>query len=413
MFFSSKKLKFITQKKLKKQAIFLIVIIIVIISNITLFCKLKDVDFPFVLVNRIGYKIYGEDSIFNERTVYNYFQSKPIELNEKEKRIKQIVMSRECEYVDLVYTWVNGSEPKHINDHKSASMKFQSDDISINRYIPSAFRDLGTLKYSLRSVRKYAPWIKNIYIITADQIPTWFDTENPDNVKFIFQKDYFHKKSDLPTFNSNAIESNFWNLPEEVSNCFLYLNDDIFFSRPVKQSDYFDENENFRQSVFLTEYTWGRKVYFYERFDRYSKAILYSNRALASIWGQDRERNIPAHGIQVFNRKIWYKMQEEIGTALEITSSNIFRNLTDFQISHIYIQFALRYSKPTLGPKDVLYVQLNNEKFDQKLQVLIDSKDDINSMCLNDGLEFIDDDLQKKSDDTFNFLFPIPSPFEK
>ncbi|KAM9957765.1 hypothetical protein ACTFIW_012736 [Dictyostelium discoideum] len=400
-------------KYLLKRGVFLIAVIIVIISNTFLFCKLRDIDFPFVLFNRIGYMINGENKVFDEHTIYNYFQSKPIELTEKEKRIKQIVLSRECEYVDLVYTWVNGSDPKHIDSHKKTRMSLQADDISVNRYIPSSFRDLNTLKYSLRSVKQYAPWIKNIFIITANQIPTWFDIENSENVKFISHSDYFHKKSDLPTFNSNSIESNFWNLPIEVSNCFLYLNDDIFFSRPVKQSDYFDENKNFRQSVFLTEYLMGRKAYFLDLYDQYSKAILFSNRALASIWGQDRKRSIPAHGIQVFNRKIWYKMQEEFGAGLEITSSNKFRNITDFQISHLYIQFALRYSKPIIGSDDVLYIQLNNENFDEKLEILKNSRNETNSICLNDGLEFINDDLQKKSDDNFNFLFPNKSSFEK
>ncbi|KAN0042738.1 hypothetical protein ACTA71_012661 [Dictyostelium dimigraforme] len=412
MIITPKKFKFTSKNGIKREGIILITLIIVILFNLKLICKLRDIDLQFVLMNGISYKIYGESIGFDEQTIYSYFQSKPIKLNENEKRIKQIVMSRECEYVDLVYTWVNGSDPKHMNDHIKTRKNLQKNDMSVNRYIPSSFRDIGTLKYSLRSVRQFAPWIKNIFIITADQIPTWFDTENPDNVKFISHSDYFHKKSDLPTFNSNSIESNFWNLPVEVSNCFLYLNDDIFFSRPVKQSDYFDEKD-FRQSVFITEHQMGRKAFFLDLYDQYSKSILFTNRALASIWSQDRKRSIPAHGIQVFNRKIWYKMQEDFGTGLEITSSNKFRNITDFQISHLYIQFALRHSKPKIDSNDVLYVQINNEQFDEKLEILKNSRDHTNSLCLNDGLEFINQDLQRKSDDTFNFLFPTPSPFEK
>ncbi|KAK5580131.1 hypothetical protein RB653_000144 [Dictyostelium firmibasis] len=373
-------------------------------DNVILFCKIKDIDPGFVLINGIKYRIFGDESL-DQEIIYDFFQTKPVYLNKKENRIKDIVVSRECKYVDLVYTWVNGSDPDHLRARIKASNITNEFMFSTS----SSYRDIGTLKYSIRSVRQYAPWIKNIFIITADQIPTWFDTENPDNVKFIFHKNLYRNISDLPTFNSNSIESNFWNLPVEVSNCFLYLNDDIFFSRPVNQNEYFDEN--FKQSVLLSESAMERKSEI--KYENYEKSILFTNRALASIWGQDRKRKMPAHGIQVFNRKTWYKIQEDFGNGLEITSANQFRNFTDFQISHLYIQFAIRYFKPIVNlTPDVLYILLNNENFDEKLQ-LVKTSNDINTICLNDGLEFIDDELQKKVDDTFNYLFPIPSPFEK
>ncbi|KAM9955710.1 hypothetical protein ACTFIW_002350 [Dictyostelium discoideum] len=343
-------------------------------------------------------------SIVNEEIIYDDFKSVPIELNENEKVVKDIVMSRECEYVDLVYTWVNGSDPKHFATKQKLKNKNQ-------RVFASSFRDIGTLKYSLRSVRQYAPWIQNIYIITADQKPDWFDSKNPDNVRFISHRDYFHNKSDLPTFNSNAIESNFWNLPVQVSNCFLYLNDDIYFSRPVNQSDYFDEN--FNQVVFTTKDELWTKSERLSKFDQYSKAILFTNRALASVWQEIVKRKFPAHGVQIFNRKTWYKIQEEFGTALEITSSNKFRCILDFQIGHLYNQVAMKHSNcTTKTDPDVLYILLNVDKYDQQLSLVNSSRNQRNTICLNDGLEFFNDDLQKKFDNTFNYLFPNPSPFE-
>ncbi|KAN0026981.1 hypothetical protein ACTFIU_009659 [Dictyostelium citrinum] len=340
----------------------------------------------------------------DEQIIYDDFKSIPIELDEYEKIVKDIVMSRECEYVDLVYTWVNGSDPKHFATKNRLKGKDQIAPIS-------SYRDFGTLKYSLRSVREYAPWIKNIYIITADQKPDWFDSDNPYNVKFISHRDYFHKKSDLPTFNSNAIEANFWNLPPQVSNCFLYLNDDIYFSRPTNQSEYFDEN--FNQVILTTQDVLWTKSANLHKFDTYSKAILFTNRALASVWKEIVKRNFPAHGVQIFNRKIWYKIQEEFGTALEITSSNKFRSPLDFQIEHLYNQVAMKHSNCTVkSTPDVLYLLLNVDEFDQQLSLINSSRNQSNTVCLNDGLEYLNDDFQKKFDETFNYLFPIPSPFE-
>ncbi|KAN0042739.1 hypothetical protein ACTA71_012662 [Dictyostelium dimigraforme] len=350
----------------------------------------------------------NDDSNGNNKPIYLDFKSIPIELNENEKMIKEVVMSRECQYIDLVYTWVNGSDPKH-----TEALKDRVNDSSIE-VRQERFRDVGTLKYSLRSVRQFAPWINNIFIITSDQIPTWFNTKNPDNVKFIFHRDYFHKsKSDLPTFNSNSIESNFWNLPVEVSNCFLYLNDDIFFSRPVKQSDYFDEN--FNQVIFAKPELVGGGPGG-PNTDEYTMAVFSTNRALSSIWNesQDVSRYFPAHGAQVFNRKILYKMQEEFGTGLEITSSSYLRNFTDFQMAHLYNQFALKYSnyKTFQTDVDVIYFSITNENFQEVLSGVNKSRSEINTICLNDGLDFMNDDLQKLFDDTFNNFYPIISPYE-
>ncbi|KAN0043476.1 hypothetical protein ACTA71_011135 [Dictyostelium dimigraforme] len=223
------------------------------------------------------------------------------------------------------------------------------------------------------------------------------------------KKNFF---SDLPTFNSNAIEANFWNLPPQVSNCFLYFNDDIYFSRPVNQSDYFDEN--FNQVIFTIDEELWTKSGSLKKFDTYTKAVLFTNRALASVWKEIVKRKSPAHGVQVFNRKMWYRIQEEFGTALQISSSNKFRCILDFQIAHIYNQFAIKYSNCTIKskPSDVLYILLNNGQYEEKLALINSSKNETNTVCLNDGLEFFNDDLQRKFNDMFNYLFPIPSPFE-
>ena len=40
------------------------------------------------------------------------------------------------------------------------------------------FTDWDELKYSLRSLEKYAPWVRHVYIVTNGQIPSWLDMEN-------------------------------------------------------------------------------------------------------------------------------------------------------------------------------------------------------------------------------------------
>ena len=77
----------------------------------------------------------------------------------------------------------------------------------------------------------YAPWVRNIYLVTDDQVPDWLDTSCPD-VKVVSHREIFANQADLPTFNSHAIESQIHRI-EGLSEHFLYLNDDFFVGRPL------------------------------------------------------------------------------------------------------------------------------------------------------------------------------------
>lgn len=103
--------------------------------------------------------------------------------------------------IDVVYTWVNGSDPAFIQD--------------LHKYIPvpndinaavSRFNDKDELRYSLRSLEMYAPWVRHVYIITNGQIPNWLDMDN-ERMTLISHHDIFPNKNHLPTFSSPAIES--------------------------------------------------------------------------------------------------------------------------------------------------------------------------------------------------------------
>lgn len=67
--------------------------------------------------------------------------------------------------IDVVYTWVNGSDPEHVKLRNGFDPKTKGFDNSKVRY-----NDWGTLKYSIRSVRMNAAWVRNIYIVTTGQV---------------------------------------------------------------------------------------------------------------------------------------------------------------------------------------------------------------------------------------------------
>ena len=86
---------------------------------------------------------------------------------------------------------------------------------------------------------KYAPWVRTIYIVTDDQVPDWF--KGNDRVKIVSHREIFPDPTVLPVFNSHAIESCLHRIPN-LSERFIYFNDDVFLGRPVTPADFFDAN---------------------------------------------------------------------------------------------------------------------------------------------------------------------------
>ncbi|XP_061768562.1 N-acetylglucosamine-1-phosphotransferase subunits alpha/beta-like [Nerophis ophidion] len=110
------------------------------------------------------------------------------------------------------------------------------------------FEDNAALRHSLRSVEKYAPWVRHIFIVTNGQIPFWLNLENPQ-VSVVTHKEIFLNHSHLPTFSSPAIESNLHRIPG-LAQKFIYLNDDVMFGKDVWLDDFYTPTNG--QKVYLT-----------------------------------------------------------------------------------------------------------------------------------------------------------------
>ncbi|KAM8979687.1 N-acetylglucosamine-1-phosphotransferase subunits alpha/beta isoform X1 [Sarcophilus harrisii] len=128
-------------------------------------------------------------------------------------------------------------------DLSAISQSKQDEDISASR-----FEDNEELRYSLRSVEKHAPWVRNIFIVTNGQIPSWLNLDNP-RITIVTHQEVFRNLSHLPTFSSPAIESHIHRI-EGLSQKFIYLNDDVMFGKDVWPDDFYSHSKG--QKVYLT-----------------------------------------------------------------------------------------------------------------------------------------------------------------
>jgi hypothetical protein len=102
--------------------------------------------------------------------------------------------------IDLAYAWVNRVDP----DFRVLCREYTNRLQALN---PERFRGTHSmLKYSLRSVDLFLPWIRNVYIVTCrPQIPPWLRVEHP-RAKVIYHDEVIDSCY-LPTFDCNVMES--------------------------------------------------------------------------------------------------------------------------------------------------------------------------------------------------------------
>lgn len=136
--------------------------------------------------------------------------------------------------IDFVVPWVDGGDP--VWQKEKARYLGQSDTDAMIDAGEARFRDLENLRYWFRAVETYAPWVNKVHFITCGQKPEWLNLDAP-KLNFVKHEDYIPAEF-LPTFSSHVIELNLHRI-EGLSEHFVYFNDDIFLTAPVRPEDFF------------------------------------------------------------------------------------------------------------------------------------------------------------------------------
>ena len=132
--------------------------------------------------------------------------------------------------IDFVIMWVDGNDPEWQKEKILYDESNKGDKRNIR------FRDWDNLQYWFRGVEKYAPWVNKIHFVTWGHVPNWLKVDHP-KINIVKHTDFL-KEENLPTFNSRAIEVNLHRI-EGLAEQFVYFNDDMFLTKPVKKEDFF------------------------------------------------------------------------------------------------------------------------------------------------------------------------------
>jgi hypothetical protein len=183
--------------------------------------------------------------------------------------------------VDAVITWVDGSEPKH----REKMSKYLEDKNSLNsRTVRMRYDQIDEIEFSVKSILKYAKFVRNIFIVTDNQTPDFLkDIEKAKKeyptVFIIDHKTIFEGYLQyLPTFNSLSIESLLYKVPN-LSEHFLYFNDDFFLANMSKSTDFFIQGAPILRGTWKQyhENIWHKKVKSFFKKIINNKKVVYSH----------------------------------------------------------------------------------------------------------------------------------------
>ena len=117
-------------------------------------------------------------------------------------------------------------------------MKFESIDKQKRNFLSCLSQgEQGTLRYVLRSIETNVHFFGKLHLIvhTDDAVPPWLERSSP-RLNVVTHEQLFAPElitaGALPTANSGAIESQLYRLANVTTPEFLYLNDDMFITRP-------------------------------------------------------------------------------------------------------------------------------------------------------------------------------------
>jgi Stealth protein CR2, conserved region 2/Stealth protein CR3, conserved region 3/Stealth protein CR1, conserved region 1/Stealth protein CR4, conserved region 4 len=305
--------------------------------------------------------------------------------------------------IDVVYTWVDGSDPAWQQRQRSRQDDLTRHQLAAN---PSRFISRDELRYSLRSLEMYAGWVRHVFLVTDQQVPPWL---RAGQLTVVDHREIFPADgAALPTFNSHAIEARLHHIPG-LADHYLYLNDDVFFGRPVGPDTFFTPDGctyYFPTPATLDD---GPPT----STDRPVDAAAKMSRLLVQRELGPSMTLKFQHVAHVQRRDVMAELETRFGPELERTVRQPFRHLDDVSaaasLAHYYGAATGRALPGRLG---YLYCDVAERRAPVKLARLAHSRD-ADMFCLNDvGDRTGTPHAERLAREFLESYFPLPSRFE-
>ena len=274
--------------------------------------------------------------------------------------------------INAVITWVDGNDPVH--QKKFAKYQNENADKWIHPKAkhPTRFADKNEVWYCVNSIRKYAPYIDKIFMVTDEQEPYWLTEQSKKelNIQVVDHKDIFSGYHQyLPTFNSLSIESMLHRI-SGISNNFLYFNDDVILNNQTQIKDYFDGDCLIYRGDWVWKIHLKRRLVRLISLNEVTKYKLMGKGFIGYRNEKDyfnRNKNLLfrlSHAPHPMNKEIC----EQLFTEQDVLEKQIkyrFKNKKQYSPISLAANLAMIKGKARKGPKDYGYISCSTIDVEQ------------------------------------------------
>ncbi|WP_413320848.1 stealth family protein [Agrococcus sp. 1P02AA] len=308
--------------------------------------------------------------------------------------------------IDIVFSWVDGSSSEFQRQYAARMREHvvgEGDDSE------ARFRQIDELKYALRSIHMYAPWIRRIFIATDSPAPAWL-ADHP-KVTLVRAEEMFADPSVLPTHNSHAVEAQLHHI-EGLSEHFLYSNDDMFFARPLEPDLFFSPGGVTKFVEATTRIGLGDTD---PARSGHDNAARFNRSLLRERFGAVTTRHLE-HCAAPLRRSVLRELEATFPDDFRRTAAARFRSATDISVTnslyHYYALMTGRAVQQTVAK--VQYIETTLRKALPAMDRLLRKRDQ-DMFCLNDGSrpEITAEERNRAVTEFLEAYFPIPAPWER
>ena len=244
--------------------------------------------------------------------------------------------------------------------------------------------DSEELRYSLRSILQYIPWVRKIFILMPNDKVRFLKPYDEIKDKIVYVKD-----KDLLGYDTANIFAFSFNLHKmekfNISKNFIYFEDDFFIGRELKKTDffYYDEKEKkvfpFVINNYIREINYNQRMSMYNYLYKKRKKIKAHGRAgwMLSILATDKyfsekyDMNIIlpaithcAYPVNIDDLKVMYDAIQGYKYINETLHSTV-RHVLTLNQPEFHNVYQLNINKRKVHKIRSLYIDMENSKMSQ------------------------------------------------
>lgn len=275
---------------------------------------------------------------------------------------------------------------------------------------PGRVRDLGILKYTLRSISKNLPWLNKLYICLFDesQVPEWLNN-NCQRLQVVFHRDFIPNKL-LPSFNSALFGMYYHNIPS-ISEQYIATSDDFLFLKPIPSTLYFKDGKTVHHPTqkIVDNYNMLTTAQF-GKIEKNNYMFLNNyvhNGNMYHFW----TGHLPVPFKKSFQSFMWYKFNNEFNAALANSPIRSDHNINNWLIYNFEEYYQLchfdriydRYKGELYHLTDTFNINVMRQKL---------RTDSLISINDGDGLNYRFNEVKNDVIKELNCMFPDKCEFE-